>query len=215
MAGSEIALKSERLGSRARDRAATEARILEGARALLARSGFTGFGVNALAAEAGCDKVLIRRYFGDLDGVLTALGGEIGFWLGPMRARQASGGYAARMAALFGAYASALRANPVLQRVLGWELVDPSAALRRLDAARSRAIGGWMQAVRGDAVPPAGVDAPAVNAVLLAALHYLTLRERTMGSFAGLDLSTPEARERLEAAFRLLIARAYAPETTP
>lgn len=202
------------MGFRARDRAATEARILEAAGALLARRGFTGFGVNALAAEAACDKVLIRRYFGDLDGVLTALGGELGFWLGPMRVRSARGGYGARMAALFGAYANALRANPVLQRVLGWELVEPSAALRRLDLARSREVGRWMQEVRGDVTPPDGVDAPAVNAVLLAALHYLTLRERTMGSFAGLDLASPEGRARVETAFRLLIARAYTPETS-
>jgi AcrR family transcriptional regulator len=36
--------------------------------------------VNALAEAAGCDKVLIYRYFGGLDGVLEALGAERMVW---------------------------------------------------------------------------------------------------------------------------------------
>ncbi|NJM35085.1 MAG: helix-turn-helix transcriptional regulator [Rhodomicrobium sp.] len=50
--------------TRRRNRSETEARILAAAERLIARDGFTGFGVNALAAEAGYDKKLIARYFG-------------------------------------------------------------------------------------------------------------------------------------------------------
>ncbi|MES2723287.1 MAG: TetR/AcrR family transcriptional regulator [Pseudomonadota bacterium] len=198
---------------RAKDRAATESRILAAARRLIGRDGFAGFGLNALAAEAGCDKVLIRRYFGDLDGVLTALGGDVGFWIGDPDVVAPEGGYGARMAGLFEAYADALAADPVLQRVLSWELVEASVPLRRLDEARGRAMGTWMQAAKGDAVAPPGLDAPAINAVLLAALHYLTLRTRTLEGFAGLDLATPEGQARIRAAFRWLFARAYAEPT--
>lgn len=199
--------------ARSRDRAATSARILEAARRLIAREGFPGFGLNALAAEAGCDKVLIRRYFGDLDGVLQALGGELGFWLGDAAPVAVEGDYAARMAALFEAYAKALRGDVLLQRVLAWELVEPSVALRRLEGARSQAIGAWMERVRGETRAPDGVDAPAINAVLLAALHYLTLRESTLQGFTGFDLASPEGRSRIDAAFRLLQSRAFGAPT--
>lgn len=63
-----------------RDRFATRAAILESAAELLAAHGASAVGVNALAQAAGCDKVLIYRYFGGLDGVFEALGAERMLW---------------------------------------------------------------------------------------------------------------------------------------
>lgn len=64
-----------------RNRLQTQARILEAARCLLSESGFMGWGLNALAARSLSDKVLIYRYFGDLDGVESALAREEAPWL--------------------------------------------------------------------------------------------------------------------------------------
>ncbi|XOV74734.1 MAG: TetR/AcrR family transcriptional regulator [Phycisphaerales bacterium] len=47
---------------------------------LLARDGFQGMGVNALAREAGVDKVLIYRYFGSLDTLIDRYCQEVDFW---------------------------------------------------------------------------------------------------------------------------------------
>jgi AcrR family transcriptional regulator len=63
-----------------RDRFATRTAILESAAELLAAHGAGAVGVNALAHAAGCDKVLIYRYFGGLDGVFAALGAERMLW---------------------------------------------------------------------------------------------------------------------------------------
>jgi AcrR family transcriptional regulator len=199
-----------------RDRAATEARILEAARRIIATDGFGALGVNALASEAGCDKKLIARYFDGIDGVVEALGGDLGFWVGTpateaARSAASGEGYGERMHLLLKAYASALRSNAVLQRVLAWELVAPSPALTSLERARSIAVGRWMQDARGELVPPAGVDAPAINAVLLAALHYLTLREQTLPTFAGLDIASPAGRARIDAAFEALFSGVFTP----
>ena len=59
--------------SSARDSDAMRARILEAVGRMIVRDGLAAIGVNALAREAGCDKVLIYRYFGDLEGVYAAL----------------------------------------------------------------------------------------------------------------------------------------------
>ena len=56
------------------------ARILAAVGALIMRDGLAGVGINALAREAGCDKVLIYRYFGDLDGVYAAYAAKGDFW---------------------------------------------------------------------------------------------------------------------------------------
>ncbi|MEO7039225.1 MAG: TetR/AcrR family transcriptional regulator [Gemmatimonadaceae bacterium] len=63
-----------------RDRFATRAAIINSAAAIVASHGIAHLGVNALAVAAGCDKVLIYRYFGGLDGVLEALGTERMLW---------------------------------------------------------------------------------------------------------------------------------------
>jgi AcrR family transcriptional regulator len=63
-----------------RDRFETRAAILRSAAELIAAHGVGALGVNALAKAAGCDKVLIYRYFGGLDGVLDALGAERMLW---------------------------------------------------------------------------------------------------------------------------------------
>jgi AcrR family transcriptional regulator len=56
------------------DRTRIEEAIIAAARAMLVEKGFGGWGVNAIARAAGCDKQLIYRYFGGLDGLAEALG---------------------------------------------------------------------------------------------------------------------------------------------
>ncbi len=194
--------------AKTRDREATERRFVEAAARVIARDGAAGLGVNAIAAEAGADKKLIYRYFGGLDGLLEAMGSATGLWIGDDMPA-ATGDYGDRMAQVFAAYAAHLRRDRVLQQLLAWELAGPSDTLRRIDAARSKAMYAVMPKLRGDEKPPEGVDAPAVNAILLAALHYLTLRGATMGGFSGLPLKTEADWKRALAAFEGLLARTY------
>ncbi|HCV71491.1 MAG TPA: TetR family transcriptional regulator, partial [Agrobacterium sp.] len=62
-------ISADKPEKRIKDRAATEKAIFEAARSLLAEEGFQGFGINAVARRAGCDKQLIYRYFGGLEGL--------------------------------------------------------------------------------------------------------------------------------------------------
>ena len=49
----------------------TEKNLLEAVSHIIENDGFTKIGVNRIANQAGCDKVLIYRYFGGLDGLLV------------------------------------------------------------------------------------------------------------------------------------------------
>lgn len=57
-----------------RNRPQTEQRIVDAAINLIVETGFIDFGINAIAAKAGADKVLIYRYFGGTDGLLKRIG---------------------------------------------------------------------------------------------------------------------------------------------
>ncbi|MBX9746240.1 MAG: TetR family transcriptional regulator [Hyphomonadaceae bacterium] len=164
---------------RPKDRAATEAAILEAARAILAEHGFAALNVSAVAEAARVDRKLIYRYFGGVDGLAARLGGAESSWTGAAPLPRTS------RADAFDAYAKALRADPALQQMLAWELVETSPTLRKLDAARSAAMKKSFAGLNAGA---ASEDSAAENAVALAALHYLALRERTLGGFAGLKL---------------------------
>ena len=54
----------------------TEKRLLDAVSHIIENDGFTKIGVNRIASQAACDKVLIYRYFGGLDGHALAGGGK-------------------------------------------------------------------------------------------------------------------------------------------
>lgn len=196
--------------SRPHDTAATMALIVDTAATLLAEKGFTGFGVTALATAAGVDKKLIYYHFGGIDEVLRQLGGRLDLWLGTPPEPVKNEAYADAINRLLAAYFGALRGNTLVQRLLAWELVEPSDVLRELEATRSQAMGAWVEQLRGTlGTAPDGVDAPAINALLLAGLHYLTLREGSVGSFAGMDIQSPEGSARICAAVNTILAGVY------
>jgi AcrR family transcriptional regulator len=201
---------------RSYDTLATRQRIADAAVALLTERGFTALGINALAGAAGVDKQLIYYHFGGLDGVVRHVGGQVELWLGTPLQVLPGEAYGVAVARLLLQYQAALRSNPVLMRLLTWELAEPSATLAELEAARSQAMGAWVEGLRRDALPPPpGVDAPAVNAVLLAALQHLSLREHAVGSFAGVELRSESGRQRIADAIRCITERVYAPLATP
>jgi AcrR family transcriptional regulator len=193
-----------------RDRDQTERRLVEAARHVLADAGFQGFGVNAVARRAGCDKQLIYRYFGGLSGLLDAIGNDLAGWLtGRLPKPPHGASYADIVETLVLAYYDALRADPLVQRIALWELAAPSEQLTRIGEARGRVMMRWMKEVRGDSAPPPGVDAPVINALLIAAVQFLALAERAGGRFSGLDLSDEASRARARAGLVRLVQATY------
>lgn len=192
---------------KSRNREATRAALLEAARLTLAEQGFQAFGVNAVARQAGCDKQLIYRYFGGLDGLLEAMGADVATWLGAPPAIVPGATYGDWVANLAQAYLAALRANPLLQKIILWELSAAPQSLAPLTQARSRAMMQWMAAARGALVMPP--DAGLINAVLIAAIQQFVLSSTASGAFSGLPLRTDEDWQRVEAGLRMLITRLY------
>jgi AcrR family transcriptional regulator len=197
---------------RSRDRSRTQDTILAAARSVLVEKGFGGWGVNAIARAAGCDKQLIYRYYGGLDGLAEALGTQIARETEAALAHAPPpevASYGALVAALIDAQFDLLRSHPVMQRIIAWELSEANGLTRAFAEARSRALIGWIARVKGDFAAPAGVDAPAVNAVLVAAVQQMVLSGASIGSFAGMPLAQPADWERLRATIRHMVLAAY------
>ena len=197
-----------------RDRAATEKRIFEAARALLADGGFQAFGVNAVARKAGCDKQLIYRYFGGLDGLVDAIGADLAGWV-TAHVPEDQGGrflltYGDLMERLVELYAQALRTDPLMRRILVWELSESSPHIARMAEARAKGIADWIERMRGSLTPPKGADPLALNAAIIGAVQQFVLAAERAGTFAGLPLKSDKDWARAIAAVARIARGAYA-----
>lgn len=192
-----------------RDRAATERAIVEAAAGLLSDKGFSALNVQAIAEAAGIDRKLVYRYFGGVEGVVERLGAEVKWTLGDTEKAGPAGSYGEAAAGLVLAYGRALASEPLMRGLAAWETVGDTPTLRTLDSARSAAMQAWT-AERLAGVPrPAGVDAPAINAVLIAGVQMLALRRAQQRPFAGVALDD-DGWARIEAAVTAIAERIYA-----
>jgi AcrR family transcriptional regulator len=196
-----------------RDRDATRERILAAVGTLLAREGFSGLGVNAVAREAGVDKVLIYRYFGGIEALLDTWGRAV---LGAARSAarpEVDPGApvestADRAAAALLAFARSARENPQALEVMRWELVEDNALTRRLAGLRESAGLADLASVGLDGERARALDLPALAAVLSAGLLHIALRARTAPSWLGIPIRTERGWARLEHAAATLVRNA-------
>lgn len=198
-----------------RDRAATEARILGAVGEVLARDGFGAVGINAIARQAGVDKVLIYRYFGGLPELLRAWGASGRFWPGvPELLAEAGDGLhalpeAERYARFFEHFIDGLRARPLTLEILAAEVLERNALTAILEAERE----AWGEQAGRLLAGPELARQPALRGLsllLIAGIQYLLLRARRIRVFGGLDLHTDAAWDELKHSIRHTIAQVLA-----
>jgi len=190
-----------------RDRDATKARILAAVGVVLARDGFGGLGVNAIAKEAAVDKVLIYRYFGGLEDLLGEWGASGRFWpratdlLGDDPEAFLALPLAERYARFFEHFVDALRARPLTLEILAAEIVERNALTAILESERehwgeeaSRVLGGRVFAERP--------EMQGLTLLLIAGVQYLLLRSRKIRIFGGLDIQQDAGWAELKASIR-------------
>jgi AcrR family transcriptional regulator len=193
---------------RLRSRPATEALIVEAGERILLHDGFPGLNVQTLAAEAGCDRKLVYRYFDGADGVVARIAARAHAELvRSLDATPPAGSESLRAFAResLSAWLAALRASPLSLRLMAWALVEDSALLRRIEADRGAVLQAWLRERRPRLrVPPEG-DPTALNAVLMAAVQQLALSGAAREGFGGVPLDAA-GWARIEAALDALLA---------
>ena len=196
-----------------RNRANTERTIFLAARELLAEQGFQGFGINAIARRAGCDKQLIYRYYGGLDGLIEAIGADLGTWVKD-KIPEDTGGmflltYGDLMEKLAIYFMEALRADPLVCKIVAWEVSQDTPQVRRLSEARTKALGKWLEKMRGSLSAPKGIDTTTTNALLFASIQHLVISAAVSGQFAGVALRSEKDWDKVANAIRRLVRAIY------
>ena len=192
-----------------RNREATRGRLIEAVGTLLAAKGFTGLGVNAVAREAGVDKVLIYRYFGGLPQLIVAFGREGNFW--PSIKELAGGDVMAfgqrplpeQLSHLAKNFTTAIRRRPLTQEILAWEMIERNELTAELEAIRENTMINFFEMF----FPPTdqGPDIAAMGAVIGAGISYLVSRGRKIRIYNGIDLASETGWRRIEKAIDTMI----------
>lgn len=201
----------------ARDKEETKARILAAVGKLLAESGFKQLGVNAIAREAGVDKVLIYRYFENLPSLLQTFGKESNYWItveeliGDESTAEAES-LDEWMVLLLTRFLHDLQQRPITQEIMRWELLEGNELTNELAQVRDRMATQSLEFLKQKFSFPPNKDIPAISAVLIAGIVYLILKTKASHTFLGIDLSSPHGWRRIEAAIASLVQATFQSE---
>ena len=187
-----------------RNREKTRQRLIAAVASLLGRKGFKGLGVNAVAREAGVDKVLIYRYFGGLPGLIAAFGREGDFW--PSVAELAGGDlegfsrltFEEKLSALGRNFLAAMQKRPLTQEIMAWEMVERNDLTIELEVIRENIILRFMEMYFPEM--DTDIDIAAITALMGAGISYLVTRSRNIHQYSGIDLKSAAGWQRLEKA---------------
>ncbi len=187
-----------------RNRKNTEEKLLDAAGRVLARDGFIKLGVNAVAREAGVDKVLIYRYFGGLDGLVKAYAIQGDFWpdlnelMGESVEQFRNRQLADQMKTIMTNFVNGIRKRPLTIEILAWELVERNELTAYLEDVRERDGLKLTALLNKDSEESSGnIDVAAMIAITASSINYLAARSRKIRTFNGIDICEDEGWERL------------------
>ncbi|HUJ70247.1 MAG TPA: TetR family transcriptional regulator, partial [Syntrophorhabdales bacterium] len=167
-------------------------------------------GVNAIAKEAGVDKVLIYRYFNDLDGLLQAFALDKDFvsnlrkFFGDRKALATRKEAVALGKGMLAGQFRRICEDRELQEVLLWELHEKNRVTEAVAEARETQGIAVLRRM-ADAIGDDTIDIAAIASLLVGGIYYLALRSRTVEVYSGINLRTEEGRNRIEAAVAFLL----------
>ena len=166
-----------------RSRLKTEQRILDAVGTILLEQGYPAVGINAIARQAGCDKVLIYRYFGGFDELLltfaetTTLWWEVDEIINETAAECAHIALPDYLQTLLSRYVTALESRPLALEIMAWELSAQNNLTDTLARMRGERGMELVKRIRAYYQQP-NIDIGGILGVFGAAINYLIIRTR-------------------------------------
>ncbi|MFD1143841.1 TetR/AcrR family transcriptional regulator [Larkinella insperata] len=189
-----------------RNRAQTSQRIINALEEVIAEKGIDGIGINRISEKAGVSKVLIYRYFGGLDGLLSyyVKMGRLFPLLNPVTLEQLRPVHENDLAKLW--YKQLVhsfrffRQFPAAFQIVRATVTEDSSLADEV----SKAFDEELTRLVEQLAFVKGADVQAVSAIMAGAMAYLTLLSKNNRTFMGINLATEEGWQRIEEAVRII-----------
>lgn len=172
----------------------SETQLIEAVSTIITEEGFSKMGINKIARTAGCDKVLIYRYFGGLDGLIAVWAKKHDFYI------QAYDTFINRIETvnetnlkqitkeILLAQLHFIRENKMNQELLLWEL---SGGLKFKAIRDLREENGHkLQKILEQKVDTKDLNISMYITLLIASINYIVLSTLEYPLFNGIDFSS-------------------------
>lgn len=189
----------------------TEKRIIDAVAHLLATKGFEAVGINAIAREAGVDKVLIYRYFENLPTLMKTFAQQEDFrpsmeqMLGIDIDKIPETDPTELLINVFTNHLKELRKRPVTQAIMCWMFSQRNELTDAISEIFEEQGVSLLKVAPDELKAVPGVDVPAALSLIHAGISLLILRSKTAESFGGIDLQSEAGWKRLENGIQTLV----------
>jgi AcrR family transcriptional regulator len=167
----------------ARSRLKTEQRLLDAVGSILLEQGYPAVGINAIARRAGCDKVLIYRYFGGFEELLLAFAETSTLWwevdeiITESAEECSSIPLPDYLQSLLNRYVQALESRPLALEIMAWEMSAQNSLTQRLARTRGERGMELVKRIRAYYRQP-NIDIGGILGVFGASINFLVIRTR-------------------------------------
>ncbi len=189
-----------------KDRDLTERRILDAVGRIVECEGFEAVGINAVAAESGVSKILIYRYFGSIEGLLSKYLEDKDFWLNFDIADLPQGDVKMFSKQIFRTYITMLRNSPALRKLYRWELSSKHPSINDLRQRREETalkIIGFVCDRSGESFDRVA----GISTLITASVSYLCILGENCGVYNSLQIDSDAGWEKLLETIDFMMAK--------
>ena len=191
-------------------------RFLDAVGKILKTKGYAGLKVNDIAKAAGVDKKMIYTYFGGMDGLIEEYIRSQDYWIKVTTEKvdkiipETSDGGELFIKEMLLSQFDYVYSNKEAQKLLLWSISEPRKSLRKLIDAQEENGEYIFDNIFNPHFKERSADFRAVMAIMVSGLYYLNIFSSVNGSmFCGLDMNSPEGRERIKKAISFLVDQTY------
>jgi len=182
----------------------TKQRLIEAVGNLLRTKGFQQVRVNEVAAEAGVSKILIYRYFGDLEGLIDAYVRQKDFWISYRLKKDTPENIQEKIKQMYRDQINSMRQDQAFRELHLKELADKKLLSQEVEEIRQNKGIHLIEKVSQVTGRPKE-EVASLASILSGAITYLTLYETMGDKFNGINLKTEAGWEQIAEGCDLLI----------
>jgi len=198
------------------DKEKTRKKLIQAVGTILVKEGFQHIKVNRVEAVAGVSKKLIYRYFGGLQGLIGAYLEERDYW--NIQIQQAASvppdlRTPLKQDEIISILEEDFRffdKSAEMQKIILWGISEKNKSLKEI--ARNRELFGTSVFKKSDLVfKNSNIDFRAVTGIMVAAIYYMILHGKTLGTtICEIDITKKAGKERYLQAMRKILELCYA-----
>ncbi|WDF81149.1 TetR/AcrR family transcriptional regulator [Mucilaginibacter sp. KACC 22773] len=182
---------------------------------ILKSEGYKGLGVNRIAKQAGVNKKLIYRYFGNVNYLIETYVIENDYWLTFSKKlleqvkKEAPPTTQTFIANLLKNQFNYFLNEKEMQRLILWEISTSSALMKSIHNAREAAGQGLLE-MTDEHFKDKRVNFRAIAALLVGGIYYIVLHiQSNGGQFCDLDISSQSAQTEVMRAIDQIVGWAF------